>query len=148
MLAARGASAMSETLEFEGGCLCGALRYRGRTETIDAGYCHCRLCQRTSGAPVLAWLTIPIDDFAYLKGGPATFRSSSHGQREFCRRCGTQLLYRETDAATSVDVNLATLDHPETIEPKVHIWTDSRIPWFDVADDLPRHGDAGPERSV
>jgi hypothetical protein len=126
-----------------GGCLCGALRYEAH-DPIDAGYCHCRLCQRSSGAPVLAWAGIPIARFSYATGTPASYRSSSHGVRDFCARCGTQIAFRDTDSATRVDVNVATLDDPGAIEPEYHIWVASRVPWLEIADDLPRYADEGP----
>jgi hypothetical protein len=130
---------------FDGGCLCGELRYTARRSPIDAGYCHCRLCQRSSGAPALAWASFPERAVVYVKGAPSIYRSSSHGQREFCGACGCQIAYRESEDATTVDVNLATLDDPGALRPEYHVWTMSRIPWFDVADDLPRYADAGPD---
>ena len=130
---------------FSGGCLCGRLRYSADAPPVDAGYCHCRLCQRSSGAPVLAWASFPIGSFAYADSSPAIYRSSPHGQREFCARCGTQLAFRDLNRGTTVDVNIASLDEPEALEPEYHIWTQSRIRWFDTADDLPRHSDAGPD---
>ena len=129
---------------YEGGCLCGAIRYASRAAPVATGYCHCRLCQRSSGAPVLAWGAFPISSFAYLSGDPSVYRSSSHGQREFCARCGSQLAYRESAGARSVDVNLATLDDPGALEPRSHLWTKSRIRWFEIADELPRFEDGGP----
>lgn len=45
----------------EGGCLCGAVRYRITGEPKSVGYCHCRMCQRAAGAPVVAWATVPAD---------------------------------------------------------------------------------------
>ncbi len=128
-----------------GGCLCGSLRYEAR-DLIDAGYCHCRLCQRSSGAPVLAWATFPSALFAYTVGEPATHASSQSGRREFCARCGTQILFRDIDAPTRVDVNIASLDDPVAIEPMYHIWIGSQIPWFRIVDDLPRYADNGPDR--
>jgi hypothetical protein len=59
-----------------GGCLCGAVKYRISAAPLDAGYCHCRLCQKSSGAPTLAWLTVPIHGFAYTHGNPTRFHSS------------------------------------------------------------------------
>jgi hypothetical protein len=131
--------------EYEGGCLCGRVRYAARGRPIDAGYCHCRLCQRSSGAPVLAWASFPSEAFAYVKGEPTVYRSSPQGRREFCQRCGTQIAFRES-GAPSMDLNVASLDEPAALPPEYHIWTGSRIPWFDLADDLPRHADAGPDR--
>lgn len=135
---------MSASLD--GGCLCGSIRYRIHGDIIDAGYCHCRLCQRSSGAPVLAWLTLPVTGFAYTAGEPAVFHSSEHSQREFCDRCGSQLAFRRREAAQTVDVTLASLDDPEQVPPEYHIWRQSRIIWFETSDQLPRHEDSGPDR--
>jgi hypothetical protein len=125
----------------EGGCFCGALRYRIDGEPIDAGYCHCRMCQRVSGAPVLAWGHWRQDRFRWLDGEPSVLRSSAQGERFFCGRCGTHILFRDPAAPDVVDVNLATLDDPAAIRPEYHIWTASRIAWFDTADTLPRYQD-------
>ena len=136
---------MAKEIAIQRGCLCGGLRYASYAPPLDAGYCHCRLCQRSSGAPVLAWVSFPADRFAYLKGEPKLFQSSPRGQREFCGTCGTQIAYREAEPTVTVDVNLATLDAPESVKPRCHIWTDSRIPWFDTADPLPRYAEGEPD---
>jgi len=135
---------MADGAIFMGGCLCGNLRYAVR-EKIDAGYCHCRICQRSSGAPVLAWATFPIAGFAYTKGEPGVYRSSPTGVREFCATCGTQIAFRGASTPTRLDINLASLDEPGSISPEYHIWGESRIPWFEIADDLPRYPDEGPD---
>lgn len=138
---------MFQTLE--GGCLCGAVQYRVSAQPIDAGYCHCRICQRSSGAPTLAWLTVSVDGFSYTKGRPAIFRSSSHSQREFCGTCGTQIAFRRSASpktvAKTIDVTLASLHDPSRIAPQYHIWRQSRIAWFETSDSLPRHEDSGPD---
>jgi hypothetical protein len=131
-------------LPLEGGCLCGGVRYRITTEPHHADYCHCRMCQRSAGAPVVAWLTMASDGFAWLKGEPAVYRSSPKAERLFCPTCGTQLVFREPAEPAELDVTLASLDDPEAVRPSHHIWTSSRIPWFDVADDLPRYPERGP----
>ena len=46
-----------------GGCLCGEVRYRITATPVEALYCHCRMCQRAHGAPVIAWLTVPLAAF-------------------------------------------------------------------------------------
>ena len=130
---------------YEGGCLCGALRYAFGSAPYDAGYCHCRLCQRSSGAPVLAWATFPAGSFCYTQGAPAIFKSSAWGQREFCRDCGTPLLFRNSADKKTVDLNMVTLDDPEQLDPEYHIWTESQLKWFDIADHLPRHKHDIPE---
>lgn len=135
---------MTSTLETKGGCLCGALRYAARGEPVDVGYCHCRICQRSTGAPVLAWASFGTDAFVYTKGAPATYRSSPRAGREFCATCGTQIAFRE-DNASRVEFNVGSLDQPDSFAPQYHIWTESRISWFETADELPRYPDAGPD---
>lgn len=130
---------MTDDTTFDGGCHCGAIRYRASLTPVDCGYCHCRICQRTTGAPVLAWASFPMESFDYQGATPTVYRSSVRGQREFCSRCGTQIAYRPDSPAETIDVNSATLDEPGRVRPSHHIWTSSRIPWFDTADDLPRH---------
>jgi hypothetical protein len=123
----------------EGGCLCGALRYAASAPPIDTGYCHCSLCRRSTGAPVLAWASVAVAAFAYVHGAPAIYASSSRGQREFCARCGTQICYRQTRDAHTVDINTGSLDEPGLCPPQMHIYHADRIGWFETADTLPRH---------
>jgi hypothetical protein len=132
-------------LPLEGGCLCGAVRYRISAEPIDAGYCHCRLCQRSTGAPVVSWLNMASEAFAWTRGEPAVYRSSPEAERLFCPICGTQMAFRVIAEPHLLDVTLASLDDPEVVRPDHHIWTASRIAWFDTRDDLPRHLERGPD---
>ncbi len=127
-----------------GGCLCGRVRYALRVDEISGtGYCHCRACQRSAGAPVLAWLTLPVAGFAYIKGRPAQYLSSKAYMREFCVDCGTQIAFRGVDPEPTLDVTIASLDEPALVQPNKHIWCESRIGWFETADDLPRHAHGG-----
>jgi hypothetical protein len=122
-----------------GGCLCGQIRYRITAAPVEALYCHCRMCQRAHGAPVIAWVTVPLDAFAVTAGDPAAYRSSAKAARHFCRTCGTPLTWRETVNPRFVDVSIATLDDPDPVEPLLHTWTESQIGWFEIADHLPRY---------
>jgi hypothetical protein len=93
---------------------------------------------------VLAWASFPKDAFRYAEGTPGSYRSSSGASREFCPKCGTQIAFRD-DGSPTVDLNMGSLDRPDALTPEYHIWTESRIPWFDTRDDLPRYPDAGPD---
>ncbi len=126
-------------MNYAGGCLCGALRYASSAEPIEAGYCHCRMCQKVSGATVLPWVSFTTGSFNYTEGLPKIFTSSEWGQREFCEECGSQIAFRTTDSDDTVEINVGTLDDPESITPQCHIWCDSQISWFDTTDDLPRY---------
>lgn len=129
----------------KGGCLCGAVRYQITATPIDAGYCHCRLCQKASGAPVVTWVTLPIKEFAFTKGTATAYKSSPRGIRHFCQICGTQLTFQKAQDPTTIDISLCSLDDPEAIRPQYHIWTASQLNWFEVADTLPRYEDDGPD---
>lgn len=130
--------------EYEGGCLCGQVRFRLTAQPIDAGYCHCRMCQRNSGAPAVAWVIFPADSFSWIAGTPATYASSAHAERTFCTNCGSYMVFRTQDCPTEVSINTASLDDPNAFPPRMHIFTESRIPWFQTRDDLPRHEGYGP----
>ena len=132
---------------YEGGCLCGQVRFVAAVDPMEVAYCHCRMCQRSSGAPALAWAAFPKGAFDYSLGKPAVYRSSDHAVREFCGACGTQIAFRD-DHLAEVDVNVGAFDAPEALPPSFHIWNASRIPWFDPDDGLPRYEDDGPPRQV
>jgi hypothetical protein len=129
--------------EFIGGCLCGAVRYRV-TSMLRADLCHCRMCQKASGAPVVAWLTVPAAAFSFTQGKPVAYRSSPRAFRHFCGACGSQLTFREPENPSELDVNLATLDDPAAVAPQYHIHMASRMPWLTIADDLPRYSEGRP----
>jgi hypothetical protein len=130
--------AMSEPV-YEGGCLCGAVRYRARGPVLSAPYCHCTICRRASGAPVVAWGTFTAAGFAFTAGVPARYASSATATRQFCPRCGSALTFQFHDRPEEIDVTLATLDDPAAVAPTHHTFVADRLPWLRLADDLPRY---------
>ena len=123
----------------EGGCLCGAVRYRASGAEWNPTLCHCSSCRRAAGAPVVAWVTFPPAEFAFTQGAPARHRSSPPVERTFCARCGTPLTYQHTSFPNELDVTIASLDDPAAFPPADHTWTSERIAWLELCDDLPRH---------
>lgn len=118
-----------------GGCLCGQVRYRFAAYA-DAGFCHCRMCQRASGSPVTAWAHVPDEAFTLEAGAPAEYPSSDAGTRCFCARCGTGLYFRDHER-TYYSVNLGSLDVPGDLPPRLHMCVESQIAWMKTADLLP-----------
>jgi hypothetical protein len=121
----------------EGGCFCGFVRYRVEGPTSCETNCHCTICRRTSGAPFVAWFTVPADRFALLAGAPAGFASSDHGSRTFCPRCGTPLTFRSAKEPDVIDVTTCSLDDPAAAPPRDHTRTSARLPWLPLCDGLP-----------
>lgn len=123
----------------EGGCLCGAIRYRTSGQPGNVTHCHCSICRRASGAPFVTWVAFPVEAFAFVKGKPATYRATPKAERTFCRACGTQLTFRHVESARQIDVTAGSLDEPDAVRPDAHIWIASRVPWLALDDDLPRY---------
>ncbi len=105
-----------------GGCACGRLRFRSAAGPVDTGHCHCRICQRTTGAPVLGYASFSVAAFAYTSETPSRYASSARGAREFCAAGGTQIAFRRTAAAGTVDVNVGAMDEPGRYPAGRHIW--------------------------
>src|SRR5688572_29327511 len=124
---------------FEGGCLCGRIRYRIAGTAGQTSICHCTMCRRASGAPLVAWATFQTDDIVWLSGEPRRFASSSKAERTFCGDCGTALTFRFHAQPNYTDVTVCSLDAPERIEPEDHIFTTTRLPWIRLADGLPSY---------
>jgi hypothetical protein len=128
----------------EGGCACGSVRYGLASAPFDAGYCHCTMCRRVSGAPVMAFATVPFEDFV-VTGSPRRFRSTGFGERWFCGECGTPLAMHVDHQPETIDFTIASLDAPERVVPQFHLFVEKRIAWFETADALPRHAGFRPD---
>ena len=121
-----------------GGCLCGALRYRITGAPMSVTHCHCSMCRRAAGSPVVTWLTVAPSEFSFTQGAPKSYRSSPRATRTFCADCGTPLTFvADKVAATEIDITVASLDDPAAFPPRKHIYTASRIPWFSCDPQLP-----------
>ena len=127
-----------------GGCLCGGVRYEvDPTGAFDAGYCHCSMCRRASGAPVLAWALLRRDTFRLITGALNHYRSSDVCRRAFCPTCGSQLFYEIPNEPDMIGIHTATLDHPAPLplRPRLHMFADDQLCWFALHDSLPRFVD-------
>lgn len=130
-------------MAYEGGCLCGAVRYRIDAEPLSAGYCYCRMCQRAAGAPVVAWVAFPRMAFSLTRGQPHELKASARATRRFCAECGTHLTFQYSADTKTIDVTIASLDDPRSTEPLYEIWTSSRPPWLGLRGEGPSFsGDA------
>jgi hypothetical protein len=130
---------MEENQSVEGGCLCGAIRYRASGSASGITHCHCPTCRRASGAAFVTWAGFAAAKFSFTKGRPTSHASSSRVVRTFCNRCGTTLTYRRFDLPNSVDVSVGSMDAPENLQPEDHTWTESQLIWIKFSDGLPSY---------
>jgi hypothetical protein len=120
----------------EGRCFCGFIRYSVEGTPYNATNCHCSICRRLSGAPFVAWFTVAERELRVTAGEPATLRSSEHGTRTFCPRCGTPLTFKSERAPGEIDVTTCSLERPELVPPRDHTRTSAKLPWVALADGL------------
>ena len=121
----------------EGGCHCGAVRYRFEGPIHYNALCHCEDCRRTSGAPVVSWCLIETDQLQ-VTGLTRSYASSPQARRSFCPKCGTSLFYTNpTLFPGQTDVQSATLDNPNALPLDCQVQVAERISWMVGLDDLP-----------
>ncbi|MBV1704706.1 MAG: GFA family protein [Hyphomicrobiales bacterium] len=119
-----------------GGCQCGAVRYRLAHAPKAPAICHCRMCQKAGGGPFMAFGGVPMEDFAWMRGAPATFKSSDLATRYFCALCGTPLAYKQ-DASKRISATLGSLDDPAAAPPREQLGVEARLPWAAALATLP-----------
>jgi len=123
----------------EGGCHCGAVRYRIDGDPIYHALCHCSDCRRATGAPAVSWALFPNAKFEVLQGEAKPYASSENARRHYCADCGTSLFYtNETVFPNMTDIQSATLDDPDAIPLGIHVQTAERIGWMKTAHELPQ----------
>jgi hypothetical protein len=114
-------------MAIEGGCYCGALRWKAEGDPLLKGQCHCRECQYISGGSPNVVLGMPEAGFAYTKGKPQGFQRpdlDTPVTREFCAACGTHILSRAPGMPGAVLIKVGTLDDPSFFGmPEMAIFT-------------------------
>ena len=137
---------MNVETRMEGGCLCGAVRYSISGSPFAAEYCHCTMCQKSSGAAVVSWMDFRTDQLTWTTGKPSEYESSENVRRGFCAECGSTLSFRDTRHPDYMSLTIASLDDPNLVKPTYHIYTDSQVKWLNIDDDCKRFP-KGPEKS-
>ena len=124
----------------EGGCLCGAVRYRVTGAPVIVAHCHCRDCQRGGGAGHSTGAMFPRERFV-ISGELSEYRLVSEPGttviRSFCPTCGSGIFGRNDGSADHVTIALGTLDDPTAFTPEVVVFARSRPHWDSVDPDLP-----------
>ena len=130
----------------QGGCLCGAVRYRIDLPPLWVAHCHCSMCRRAQGAGFVTWVGAAEDGFVLESGADVLgrYQSSAAATRSFCGRCGSPLFFQSRRWPGEIHVTLATLDDPAGLEPQAHAYWSSRAPWADwTGRELPKVEPAG-----
>ena len=125
----------------EGGCACGAIRYRFEGEPLFVHACHCKHCQRLTGSAFGITMVVAADDFELLSGEPAQgeIRGDSGGRKSahWCPSCGSYLWARAERRPGCVSIRPGTLDETDWFAPGAHIWIRSKQDWVALPADIP-----------
>ena len=126
----------------EGGCLCGAVRFKTESEPLNVRICHCRTCQKVMGSPFFARAV--FDQRALtVEGETARYPSSEMVDRVFCKTCGTRLFaWRKSPAVAGVA--LAVFDDRNAFAPTEHICVSDKMDWVKFDDGLPQYPELVP----
>ncbi len=128
-------------MKIEGGCYCGALRYRLDGDPMFKGQCHCRECQYISGGHPNAVMGVPAAGFQYTKGSPKQFTRSDLERpvtREFCGQCGTHILAKPPGMPGALMLKVGTLDDPSIYgTPQMVIFTIDKQSFHHVPEGVP-----------
>jgi hypothetical protein len=133
---------VDEDFSLEGGCACGHLRYRMASRPMFVNCCHCRWCQRETGASFALNAIIEADRVELLDGTPEVVNTpsqSGQGQKiSRCPRCRIALWSNYAGSGDAIRfVRVGTLDDPDRLSPDAHIYTASKQPWVVLAPDVP-----------
>lgn len=124
----------------EGGCLCGAVRYRVKAEPPRVSACHCRNCQKRTGSAFGAAGYFHEADVEFVRGEPRAyeFRSDESGRwlrNFFCPACGTTVSWTAESMPGLRGVAIGTFDDPKWLRPSRHGWMRSALGWVLPAPD-------------
>ena len=126
----------------EGGCTCREVRYRLKTKPLFVHCCHCRWCQRETGASFALNALIETDRVEVLHGNPEVVHTPSNsGKGQKIVRCPTCRVAVWSHYAGAGDIlsfiRVGTLDDPDRLPPDIHIFTSSKQPWVMLPPNTP-----------
>jgi hypothetical protein len=124
----------------EGGCACGAVRYRLTSDPLITHCCHCLNCQRQTGSAFVINLLIEADRVQLLAAAPQPVEAPrDDGSKQLIFRCPTcqVAVFSQYGRPEVLFVRGGTLDQPSGIAPDVHIFTRSKLAWIRLPDSVP-----------
>ena len=129
--------------KYTGSCLCGKVRYEVSEFETGIAHCHCSMCQKFHGAAFSTFAEVKLENIHWLSGRENlnSFKASNDTIRQFCNICGSSLLFisSHNKKLDTIELAIATLDNCIDLLPDAHIHTNSKAPWFDIKDTLPRY---------
>lgn len=135
---------------YEGGCLCGNIRFEISGPINNIVYCHCSQCRKAQGSAFATNGIVKASEFNIISGlDTLTGYESTPGQTKyFCKHCGSPIMSKTLSKPDQVRVRLGTIDSDITERPSAHIFVTSRANWEEIAGDLPQYENYEPNRNT
>jgi len=122
------------TPPIEGSCLCGAVTYVCSAPPFWSVNCHCRACQKLSGAPYVSAFSVPADGFS-AAGERAAFRRASDSGHEVttwhCAACGTRMFAQSAGATGHINIFASTLADATAFKAISNVYLSEAAPWVE-----------------
>ena len=119
---------------FDGGCLCGAVRFRAMGTPKWILWCHCQSCRKHSGAPASVFVSFEHEAVTITNGEITKFISSPGVQRGFCARCGSTLTCENEVYPTEAHFHVGAFDRAIDLKPNGHLFREEQLPWLHLTD--------------
>jgi hypothetical protein len=120
-----------------GSCFCGAIAAEMRGEPFWICFDHDDDCRRAIGSPLNVWVGYRQDQFHLTRGQPKSFSKTKGVVRTFCAECGTSISYLDEGLGDELYLTLGFLDRPAEFCPQAHAYWRMKLPWIELADELP-----------
>jgi hypothetical protein len=136
-------------LPMTGGCMCGGVRYEVSEPLGGATYCHCKRCQRRTGAAASAQARVARGSLRIVSGEELLRAWDPGGgyAKVFCSSCGSAMWSRHPDDHEVIAVRLGTFDDDPGVRPALRQFVDYAAPWEPIPEDgLPRHLEMRPDQ--
>ena len=133
---------------YQGGCLCGRVRFEIHGAIRNVIYCHCSQCRKAQGSAFAANGIVVAADFRLLRGKEwlRGYACSEDKSRYFCRNCGSPIISKRKSVPAEVRVRLGTIESDIRERPQAHIFATSKANWETIGEQLPQYEGYEPGR--
>ena len=127
--------------KFTGECLCGNIAYEISGQLGPIINCHCSNCRRWHGSAFRTRSAVESKNFKWLRGEQllSKYHSSEHVIKTFCSICGSNLISILENNPDFIGLPIGALEQDPGNRPLMHVFVDSKAPWYEITDDLPQH---------
>ena len=131
-----------------GECLCGSIKFSLADEFLYSFYCHCSECRRFSGSAFSVAGGIQKENLTISSGKEHVryYQKRDVSNMAFCNLCGSSL-FSENFRKDLLHIRLGVLNEEPSLKPQAHVFVGSKVPWYQITDDLPQFETIPPSKN-